>query len=61
MNNPKFIVYSSLAEVIVCLPNNEDAIIDLYFTKGGRDIESYDRKETYDTSVQIESRVFYVR
>jgi len=60
-NKPKFIVYSSNDEVIVCLPNDEDATIKLYFTDGGRDIEEYDRNETYDLSVQIESRGFHIR
>jgi hypothetical protein len=50
------VVYSCYEEVIVCTPEQEQEMLKVYFTNGGRDLEDYDRKVTQEP-VQILSRM----
>jgi hypothetical protein len=54
------IVYSSHGEVLVCENKDEKQLIKEFFTRGGRDLEDYDREVTMKNSpfVTISSRVF---
>ena len=49
-----FIIYSDEEghEVLVTTPEKEPEMLQLYFTEGGRDIESYDREVSNDVAVQ---------
>lgn len=35
-------------EVLITTKDKEQELIDLYFTKGGRDLDTYDRYESND-------------
>lgn len=50
-----FITYSDEEghEVLVTTPEREPEMLKLYFTEGGRDIETYDREISDDVAVQF--------
>jgi len=52
-----FITYSNFEEAIICVDTTEEKTIETYFTKGGRDLEDYDRKESKDEAVCVMSSV----
>jgi hypothetical protein len=52
-----FIVYSNEEEVIVTTPNQEKATLKVWFAKGNRDVDDYDRREVNETAVSVCSRL----
>lgn len=50
------IIYSGREETIVCTPENEKKMLKQYFKDGGRDIDEYDRYESFDIAVSVEAR-----
>jgi len=51
------IIYTDGSEAIICTPETEQETIKMYFTKGGRDLDEYDRTESIDCAVEVSSRV----
>lgn len=49
----RLITYTNGEEVIVTTIENEHEIIRSFFSKGGRNIDSYDRKEITDLGVRV--------
>ena len=50
------VVYSSNDEVLVMTAEDEQDMIDEYFTEGGRDLEDYDREIVRDGLIRIRNR-----
>ena len=52
-----FIIYSNSNEVIITTLEKESETIRLFFIMGGRNVDDYDRSESEDVAVAIESRL----
>lgn len=50
------VVYEGDGEVLIIEAKNEKDLIKGYFTKGGRDIEKYDRSES-SSVIEVTSRM----
>lgn len=51
------VLYVSDDEILISTPQGEEGLIDAYFTKGGRDLEDYDRKVTVEEYCDITARL----
>lgn len=52
-----FVLYVSDNEILISTPQGEEALIDAYFTEGGRYMEDYDRRVTVEEYCDIAARL----
>ena len=52
-----FIIYECDDEVLVTTPENEPALLEVWFKEGGRNVEEYDRSISNEVAVQVNARL----
>lgn len=53
----EFILFQGNDEMIVTTPAQEAATIEIYFTKGGRDMDDYDRTVSFEEAILVTSQL----